>query len=205
VLDFLGHHADAKAHREAWRRDHQNLDYILFPTLNGRWLGLKDSLFDGPVNRALAVLLENPLPRFAGTRLLDVAGLLYTHDERARVEEMQVRLAAGRVVRGPAHLIVAAGVTATARRRGEPSTILDAVRRSVVGVGTHERRADVRPEDARRGAEALGVREILVDSLCEPAAYEEAVGVAMAFGPPVARSRGVSRRSGRGRGAGTAL
>ncbi len=179
VLHYLGRHQQADMLLDRWRERHGGLASIYLPLRDGRYLRIDEELIAPRVKRVVKILLDSRLDSFDRARLIEVPGLSYLHGEHAKVRELIPRLRRGRVVRGDPRLVVAAAVLAFDREPSAHGRILDAARRSIVGVGTGEPRPDPRPLTSEGG---FGDR--LRGSLRSPRALAEAMALGAAFARP---------------------
>ena len=177
VLHHLGRHQEADALWEQWETDHADVRFYYLP-LGGQWVGLSDDALHSIADSVIDVLVQRPWPELEGFHLRDVPGLAYLHAEHAEVERLSDQLARGEMVDADVRWIISAAVLAAAAQPTLHDQILDAARRSIVGVGQEPELAA--PALRLRGG-AIG--ETLVASLRQPDAIREAIILGAAFTP----------------------
>jgi hypothetical protein len=177
VLHHLGRHEEADALWEQWEAEHPDMRLYYLP-LGGQWVGLADEALHSIADSFIDELVQGPWPELEGFHLRDIPGLAYLHAEHAEVERLRDQLAHGETVDADARWIMAAAVLAAAAQPTLHDQILDAARRSIAGVGEEpEKAAPVR----RLPSGKIG--EILVASLRQPDAIQEAIVLGAAFTP----------------------
>jgi hypothetical protein len=177
VLHHLGRHAEADQLWEQWEADHPDVRLYYLP-LGGQWVGLSDETLHSIADSIIDVLIQSSWPELDGFHLRDIPGLAYLHAENAEVGRLSAELARGETVDADPRWIVAAAVLAAAAQPTLHDQILQAARRSIVGVGAA--RAKVTPP-RRRTPRKIG--ETLVASLREPEAIREAIVLGAALTP----------------------
>lgn len=177
VLHHLGRHVEADRLWEQWEADHDDVRLYYLP-LGGQWVGVADEAVHSIADSIIDVLIQNPWPELEGFHLRDIPGLAYLHAEHAEVERLSADLAHGETVHADPRWIVAAAVLAAAAQPTLHDQILQAARRSIVGVGAA--RAKVTPPRSRT-SDKIG--EILVASLREPEAIRDAIVLGAALTP----------------------
>jgi hypothetical protein len=177
VLHHLGRHQESDALWEQWEAEHADVRLYYLP-LGGRWVGLADEALHSIADSFIDALVQGPWPELEGFHLRDIPGLAYMHAEHAKVERLSRDLARGDTVDGDVRWIMSAAVLAAAAQPTLHDRILDAARRSIVGVGQEaEKVAPVR----RKPSGKIG--ETLVASLRQPDAIQEAIMLGAAFTP----------------------
>ena len=179
VLHHLGRHQEADALWEQWETDHADVRFYYLP-LGGQWVGLSDDALHSIADSVIDVLVQRPWPELEGFHLRDVPGLAYLHAEHAEVERLSDQLARGEMVDADVRWIISAAVLAAAAQPTLHDQILDAARRSIVGVGA-EAEAEEAARARRLPSGAIG--ETLVASLRQPDAIQEAIILGAAFAP----------------------
>jgi hypothetical protein len=177
VLHHLGRHQEADALWEQWETDHADVRFYYLP-LGGQWVGLSDDALHSIADSVIDVLVQGPWPELEGFHLRDVPGLAYLHAEHAEVERLSDQLARGETVDADVRWIISAAVLAAAAQPTLHDQILDAARRSIVGVGAE---AEEAARARRLPSGAIG--ETLVASLRQPDAIQEAIILGAAFAP----------------------
>jgi hypothetical protein len=177
VLHHLGRHQEADALWEQWETDHADVRFYYLP-LGGQWVGLSDDALHSIADSVIDVLVQRPWPELEGFHLRDVPGLAYLHAEHAEVERLSDQLARGETVDADVRWIISAAVLAAAAQPTLHDQILDAARRSIVGVGAE---AEEAARARRLPSGAIG--ETLVASLRQPDAIQEAIILGAAFTP----------------------
>ena len=178
VLHHLGRHDEANALWDQWERDHSGVRLYYLP-LGGQWVGLADETLHSIANSIIDVLVQSAWPELEGFHLLNIPGFAYLHGEHAEVQRLMRGLARGETVSGDVRWIMAAAVLAAMAQPSLHDSILDAARRSIVGLG-EERKAATR---TRRRREPESIAASLVASLRQPRAIEEAVVIGAALTP----------------------
>ena len=107
-------------------------------------------------------------------------GLAYLHAEHAEVERLSRDLARGEIVDADVRWIMASAVLAAAAQPTLHDQILDAARRSIIGVGEKKERAT--PSKTRHLPSGT-INEALVASLRQPDAIQEAIILGAALTP----------------------
>jgi hypothetical protein len=177
VLHHLGRHEEADTLWDQWEADHADVRLYYLP-LGGRWVGLSDEALHSIADSIIDVLIQNRWPELEGFHLRDIPGLAYLHAEHAEVERLSDRLARGDTVEADVRWIMAAAVLAAAAQPTLHDQIVEASRRSIIGVGAE--REEVAPA-RRRPSGKMG--ETLVASLRDPEAIREAIILGAAFTP----------------------
>jgi hypothetical protein len=177
VLHHLGRHEEADALWEQWETEHADVRLYYLP-LGGQWVGLADEALHSIADSFIDELVRSPWPELEGFHLRDIPGLAYLHAEHAEVERLAEQLARGETVNAGARWIMAAAVLAAAAQPTLHDQILDAARRSIVGVGQEAEKA----APARRKPSGT-IGETLVASLRQPDAIQEAIILGAAFTP----------------------
>jgi hypothetical protein len=148
--------------------------------LGGQWVGLSDEAFHSIADSIIDMLAQRAWPELEGFHLFSIPGLAYLHAEHAEVERLSDRLARGETVDADVRWIMAAGVLAAAAQPALHDQILDAARRSIVGVGAEPEKVET-SKVRRLPSGTIG--EALIASLKEPAAIQEAIILGAAFTP----------------------
>ena len=177
VLHHLGRHQEADAQWEQWEDEHADVDLYYLP-LGGQWLGLSDEALHSIADSFIDALVQNPWPELEGFHLRDIPGLAYLHAEHAEVVRLRDQLSRGDTVEADVRWIMAAAVLAAAAQPTLHDQILEAARRSIVGVGQK-----AEEEAPRRRLRSGSIGDALVASLKEPDAIEEAILLGAAFTP----------------------
>jgi len=177
VLHHMGRHEEATAQWEQWEAEHADVRLYYLP-LGGQWVGLADEALHTIADAVIDTLVQDPWPELEGFHLRDIPGLAYLHAEHAEVARLADQLARGQTVDADVRWIMAAAVLAAASQPTLHDQILDAARRSIVGVGQEPELAA--PALRLRGG-AIG--ETLVASLRQPDAIREAIILGAAFTP----------------------
>ena len=177
VLHHMGRHEEATAQWEQWEAEHADVRLYYLP-LGGQWVGLADEALHTIADAVIDTLVQDPWPELEGFHLRDIPGLAYLHAEHAEVARLADQLARGQTVDADVRWIMAAAVLAAASQPTLHDQILDAARRSIVGVGQEPELAA--PALRLRGG-AIG--ETLVASLRQPDAVREAIILGAAFTP----------------------
>ena len=177
VLHHMGRHEEATAQWEQWEAEHADVRLYYLP-LGGQWVGLADEALHAIADAVIDTLVQDPWPELEGFHLRDIPGLAYLHAEHAEVARLADQLARGQTVDADVRWIMAAAVLAAASQPTLHDQILDAARRSIVGVGQEPELAA--PALRLRGG-AIG--ETLVASLRQPDAIREAIILGAAFTP----------------------
>jgi hypothetical protein len=177
VLHHLGRHQEADALWEQWEADHADVRLYYLP-LGGQWVGLADEALHSIANSVIDELVQRPWPELEGFHLRDIPGLAYLHAEHAEVARLIRDLARGETVDADVRWIMAAAVLAAAAQPALHDQILDAARRSIVGVGQESEQA---AHSRRKTSGNKG--ETLVASLRQPDAIREAIILGAAFTP----------------------
>jgi hypothetical protein len=177
VLHHLGRHEEADALWERWEAEHADVRLYYLP-LGGQWVGLSDEALHSIADSFVDELIQGAWPELEGFHLRDIPGLAYLHAEHAEVERISDQLARGETVHAEARWIMAAAVLAAAAQPTLHDHILEAARRSIVGVGA---KAEEAPPARRRPSGKIG--ETLVASLSQPNAIQEAIILGAAFTP----------------------
>jgi len=177
VLHHLGRHEEADALWEQWEADHADVRLYYLP-LGGQWVGLSDEALHSIADSVIDGLLQGPWPELEGFHLRDIPGLAYLHAEHAEVERLSSDLARGETVNADVRWIMAAAVLAAAAQPTLHDQILEAARRSIVGIGAKREEAE---PSRRRPSGKIG--EVLVASLRDPKAIQEAIILGAAFTP----------------------
>jgi hypothetical protein len=179
VLHHLGRHAEADTFWDQWEREHSEVRFYYLP-LGGRWVGLSDEALHSVADTLIDLLLQQGWPELDGFQLLNIPGLAYLHAQHYEVERLIGPLARGQTVDGKVRWLMAAAVLAAAAQPTLHDQILEAARRSIIGLGTYEP-ATSRSRPRRRPRESVG--QALIASLGEPHALDEAIALAAAFTP----------------------
>jgi hypothetical protein len=177
VLHHLGRHKEADALWEQWEAEHADVRLYYLP-LGGQWVGLADEALHSIADSFIDELVQRPWPELEGFHLRDIPGLAYLHAEHAEVERLSRDLALGDTVDADVRWIMAAAVLAAAAQPTLHDQILDAARRSIVGVGQEAEQA---APSRRKTSGNIG--ETLVASLRQPDAIREAIILGAAFTP----------------------
>jgi hypothetical protein len=177
VLHHLGRHEEADALWEQWETDHADVTLYYLP-LGGQWLGLADEGLHTIADAVIDELVQGPWPELDGFHLRDIPGLAYLHAEHAEVERLANDLVRGDTVRANPRSIVAAAVLAAAAQPTLHDQILEAARRSIVGVGAEREEAE-----APRRQPSGTIGEALVASWRQPRAIRDAIVLGAAFTP----------------------
>jgi hypothetical protein len=175
VLHHLGRHKEADTLWEQWEAEHADVRLYYLP-LGGQWVGLSDEALHSIADSVIDVLIQDRWPELEGFHLRDIPGFAYLHAEHAEVERLSDRLARGETVDADVRWIMAGAVLAAAAQPALHDQILEAARRSIVGVGAE--REEVEPS-RRRPSGTIG--EALVASLRDPKAIREAIVLGAAF------------------------
>ena len=179
VLHHLGRHQEADSLWERWETEHPEVGLYYLP-LAGQWIGLSDESLHALADSIVDVLLEQSWPELDGYRLMNIPGFAYLHAEHAEVERLRATLALGKTVQGDVRWIMAAAVLAAAEQPTLHDQILEAAQRSIIGIGTEERRTEA-PKVRRRARGAIA--DTLVASLREPDSIREAIILGEAIRP----------------------
>ena len=182
VLHHLGRHNESDALWEQWEAQHADVRLYYLP-LGGQWVGLADEALHSIADSFIDELVQSPWPELEGFHLRDIPGLAYLHAEHAEVKRLRRDLARGETVDADVRWIMAAAVLAAAAQPTLHDQILDAARRSIVGVGQEAEQA---APSRRKTSGNIG--ETLVASLRQPDAIREAIILGAAF-TPYARPR----------------
>jgi hypothetical protein len=177
VLHHLGRHQEADALWEQWEAEHADVRLYYLP-LGGQWVGLADEALHSIADSFIDELVQRPWPELEGFHLRDIPGLAYLHAEHAEVKRLSRDLARGETVDADVRWIMAAAVLAAAAQPTLHDQILDAARRSIVGVGQEAEQA---APSRRKTSGNIG--ETLVASLRQPDAIREAIILGAAFTP----------------------
>jgi hypothetical protein len=177
VLHHLGRHKESDALWEQWEAEHADVRLYYLP-LGGQWVGLADEALHSIADSFIDELVQSPWPELEGFHLRDIPGLAYLHAEHAEVERLRRDLARGETVDADVRWIMAAAVLAAAAQPTLHDQILDAAKRSIVGVGQEAERA---APSRRKTSGNIG--ETLVASLRQPDAIREAIILGAAFTP----------------------
>ncbi len=169
VLHHLGRHEEADALWERWEADHPDVSLYYLP-LGGQWVGLADEALHTVAESTIDALVQRPWPELDGFHLRDIPGLAYLHAEHAEVERLADRLARGETVDADVRWTMAAAVLAATAQPALHDQILDAARRSIVGVGQKDK--EVAPGRRKPSKRIAGV---LVASLRQPEAMVQAI------------------------------
>jgi hypothetical protein len=183
VLHHLGHHDEADALWDRWDADHADVDLYFLP-VGGHWLGLSEDSLHVVADSIVDVLLQRPWPELDGFQLLSVPDLAYLHDEQATVRRLEEPLARGETVREDPRWITSAAVLAASARPALHETILDAARRSILGVREEPEGPPKPTPSARRRAT---IPAELRASLQEPRALRDAVILSSIWGHAASR------------------
>jgi hypothetical protein len=179
VLHHLGRHAEADTFWDQWEREHSEVRFYYLP-LGGQWVGLSDEALHSIADTLIDLLLQQGWPELDGFQLLNIPGLAYLHAQHYEVERLTGPLARGETVDGKVRWIMAAAVLATAAQPTLHDQILEAAKRSIIRVGTHEPEASP-SKPRRRSRESVG--QALIATLGEPHALDEAITLGAAFTP----------------------
>jgi hypothetical protein len=177
VLHHLGRHEEADTLWEQWEADHADVRLYYLP-LGGQWVGLSDEALHSIADSIIDVLIQSRWPELEGFHLRDIPGLAYLHAEHAEVERLSDHLARGDTVDADVRWIMAGAVLAAAAQPTLHDQILEAARRSIVGIGEDKEEA---ASARRRPSGKIG--EALVASLRDPEAIQEAIVLGAAFTP----------------------
>jgi hypothetical protein len=177
VLHHLGRHEEANTLWEQWEADHADVRFYYLP-LGGQWVGLSDEALHSIADSMIDVLVQGPWPELEGFHLRDIPGLAYLHAEHAEVGRLSNQLARGETVDADVRWIMAAAVLAATEQPTLHDQILEAARRSIVGVGAEAEKM----EPIRRPPSGT-IGEALVASLRQPEAIREAIILGAAFRP----------------------
>ncbi|MBW1757613.1 MAG: hypothetical protein JRJ80_15750, partial [Deltaproteobacteria bacterium] len=177
VLHHLGRHKESDALWEQWEAEHADVRLYYLP-LGGQWVGLADEALHSIADSFIDELVQSPWPELEGFHLRDIPGLAYLHAEHAEVERLTRYLARGETVDADVRWIMAAAVLAAAAQPTLHDQILDAARRSIVGVGQEAEQA---APSRRKTSGNIG--ETLIASLRQPDAIREAIILGAAFTP----------------------
>ena len=177
VLHHLGRHEEANTLWERWEADHADVRFYYLP-LGGQWVGLSDEALHSIADSMIDVLVQGPWPELEGFHLRDIPGLAYLHAEHAEVGRLSNQLARGETVDADVRWIMTAAVLAAAEQPRLHDQILEAARRSIVGVGAEAEKV----EPTRRRPSGT-IAETLVASLRQPDAIQEAIVLGAAFRP----------------------
>ena len=178
VLHHLGRHDEANDLWERWESDHPGVRLYYLP-LGGQWVGLADETLHAIANSVVDVFAQRAWPELEGFHLLNIPGFAYLHGEHAEVQRLMRGLARGETVNGDVRWIMAAAVLAAMAQPSLHDSILEAARRSIVGVG-EERKAVRR---TRRRSEPQSIAASLLASLRQPAEIQEAIVLGAALTP----------------------
>ena len=177
VLHHLGRHKESDALWEQWEAEHADVRLYYLP-LGGQWVGLADEALHSIADSFIDELVQSPWPELEGFHLRDIPGLAYLHAEHAEVKRLRRDLARGETVDADVRWIMAAAVLTAAAQPTLHDQILDAARRSIVGVGQEAEQA----APSRRETSG-NIGETLVASLRQPDALREAIILGAAFTP----------------------
>ena len=178
VLHHLGFHREADDQWAAWKRAHQGQDVIYLP-VGTAWSTVPETAFTEHADDLLNVMLEDSWPELAGARLISIPGLPYLHAEHAKALRLEEELLAGQVVRADPRLVIAAAVSAAAKQPSQHDRILEAARRSIIGVGTREAIHRARDLPTMR----IDIPTLLTQSFRDRNAVREAIILGAAFAP----------------------
>jgi hypothetical protein len=179
VLHHLGRHEEADALWERWETGHADVRLYYLP-LGGQWVGLSDEALHAIADSLIDGLLQRPWPELEGFHLTNIPGLAYRHAEHAEVERLTTDLAHGEPVDADVRWIMAAAVLAAAAQPALHDQILEAARRSIVGIGEEPAEPEWRKHQLRPTS-AIG--ETVVASLRHPNAIQEAIILGAALTP----------------------
>lgn len=177
VLHHLGRHEEADALWEQWEADHDDVTLYYLP-LGGQWLGLADEALHSIADSVIDSLVQRPWPELDGYHLRDIPGLAYLQAEHAEVGRLSINLARGDTVHADPRWIVAAAVLAAAEQPALHDQILEAAKRSIVGVGAAQQKAEPATQEP-----SGDICEALVASLNQPEAIRDAIALGAAFTP----------------------
>ncbi|MBT8451566.1 MAG: hypothetical protein KJO40_06340 [Deltaproteobacteria bacterium] len=178
VLHHLGRHNEANDLWERWESDHSGVRLYYLP-LGGQWVGLADETLHSIASSLIDVLVQRAWPELEGFQLLNIPGFAYLHGEHAEVRRLMRSLARGETVNGDVRWIMAAAVLAAAAQPSLHNSILDAARRSIVGIGEERKMVG----ETKRPSEPQSIAAQLVTSLRQPRALEEAIALGAAVTP----------------------
>jgi hypothetical protein len=178
VLHHLGRHEEANELWERWESDHPGVRLYYLP-LGGQWVGLADETLHSIADSVIDVFVQRAWPELEGFHLLSIPGFAYLHGEHAEVQRLMRGLARGETVKGDARWIMAAAVLAAMAQPSLHDSILEAARRSIVGVGEEKKAV---PTKTRR-RRSRSIAETLVASLRQPSAMQEAIEIGAALTP----------------------
>ena len=177
VLHHLGRHEEANTLWEQWEAEHADVRFYYLP-LGGQWVGLSDEALHSIADSMIDVLVQSPWPELEGFHLRDIPGLAYLHAEHAEVERLSSDLARGETVDADVRWVMAAAVLAATEQPTLHDQVLEAARRSIVGVGAKREEVEpARPRPSRTIGQALAA------SLKKPTAIQEAIILGAAFTP----------------------
>jgi len=178
VLHHLGRHEEANELWERWESDHPDVRLYYLP-LGGQWVGLADETLHSIADSVIDVFVQRAWPELEGFHLLNIPGFAYLHGEHAEVQRLMRGLARGETVNGDVRWIMAAAVLAAMSQPSLHDSILEAARRSIVGVG--EERQAVRTKARRHPSGTIAAN--LVASLRQPGEIQEAIILGAALTP----------------------
>ena len=178
VLHHLGRHNEANDLWERWESDHSGVRLYYLP-LGGQWVGLADETLHSIASSVIDVLVQHAWPELEGFQLLNIPGFAYLHGEHAEVRRLLRNLARGETVKGDVRWIMAAAVLAAAAQPSLHDSILDAAKRSIVGIGEERKMVG----ETERPSEPQSIAAQLVASLRQPRALEEAIALGAALTP----------------------
>jgi len=178
VLHHLGRHEEANELWERWESDHPDVRLYYLP-LGGQWVGLADDTLHSIADSVIDALVQRAWPELEGFHLLNIPGFAYLHGEHAEVQRLMRGLARGETVNGDVRWIMAAAVLATMAQPSLHDQILEAARRSIVGVGEEQRA--VRTKARRHPPRTIAAN--LVASLGQPSEIQEAIVLGAALTP----------------------
>jgi len=178
VLHHLGRHEEANDLWERWESDHPGVRLYYLP-LGGQWVGLADETLHSVADSVIDVFVQRAWPELEGFHVLNIPGFAYLHGEHAEVQRLMRGLARGETVTGDVRWIMAAAVLAAMAQPSLHDQILEAARRSIVGVGEERRavRTKARPHPSRT------IAANLVASLRQPSEIQEAIVLGAALTP----------------------
>ncbi|MDH3844742.1 MAG: hypothetical protein OES69_12440 [Myxococcales bacterium] len=179
VLHHLGRHQEADSLWALWEAEHAEVGLYYLP-LAGQWVGLSDESLHALADSIVDTLLGQSWPELADFQLMNIPGFAYLHAEHAETQRLRAELARGETVRADIRWIMAAAVLAASEQPVLHNSILDAARRSIIGIGTEKRRAE-EPKAVRPPTGAIG--DTLVASLRQPRAIREAIILGEAIRP----------------------
>jgi len=178
VLHHLGRHDEADSLWSRWEADHAEVGFYFLP-LGGQWVGLSDETLHSVADSVIDALVQRAWPELEGFHLLNVPGLAYQHAEHAEVTRLSADLLRGERLDADVRWIIAAAVLAASAQPALHDSILRAARLSIAGL-TQPAIGFAAPKP-RRAAATIG--EILVASLKQPEAIEEAIVLGVAIRP----------------------